>query len=64
MTPQIVFNIFKTLGEFIHATGYYKLSINGIYWEARDLQSDGGIAFYNYNGKKVDHVEVWEQINR
>ncbi len=64
MTPQIVFNIFKSCGKYIQPTGYYKLSIHGIYWEARDLQSDGGISFYDYHGKKVNHMEVWDMISK
>jgi hypothetical protein len=64
MSPQIVFNLFKKLGKFIPATGYFKLSINGCYWEARDLQSDGGISFYDYFGAKKTSDEVWAEINQ
>jgi hypothetical protein len=64
MTPQLVFNIFKNLGKFIPATGYYKLAINGMFWEARDLQSDGGIAFYDYHGNYNHFDEVWTAMSK
>lgn len=64
MTPQIVFNLFKSLGKYIQATGYYKLSINGFYWEARDLQMDGGIMFYDNLGCYRHYDEVWAEINQ
>jgi hypothetical protein len=41
MSPQIVFNLFKKLGKFIPATGFYKLPINGCYWEGKLLMKFG-----------------------